>query len=150
MGVRHGGPRVAGALLHSGGGGGVKGGRLQAAEALQDGVGVRHGGPRFTGALYTLFNALVAAAASKVGDFKPQKLANTSWAFAKAGHASPALFDALAAAAASKVGDFKPHELANTAWAFATAGHLRVAGALLRADAGAAGGIACRRFQDAL
>ncbi len=38
-----------------------------------------------------LFGALVAAATSKVGDFKPQELANTAWAFVKAGHASPAL-----------------------------------------------------------
>ncbi len=49
-----------------------------------------------------------------VGDFKPQELANTSWAFATAVHASPALFDALAAAAVSKVGDFMPQELDNT------------------------------------
>ena len=52
-----------------------------------------------------------------VGDLKSQELANTTWAFAKAGHASPALFDALAAAAASKVSDVKPQESADTAWA---------------------------------
>ena len=45
------------------------------------------------------------------------------WAYATAGHASPALFDAVAAQAMSRVHRFNPQELANTAWAFATAGH---------------------------
>ena len=58
-----------------------------------------------------------------VGNFNPQELANTAWAFAKEGHAAPELFDALAASSMARVGEFNPQDLSNTAWAFATAGH---------------------------
>jgi hypothetical protein len=58
-----------------------------------------------------------------VGEFNPQDLANTTWAFATPGHAAPALLDAIAAEAASRVGEFNTQNLANTAWAFATVDH---------------------------
>jgi hypothetical protein len=55
-----------------------------------------------------------------VGEFNPQALANTAWAFATAGHAAPALFDSIATEAAPRVGKFSPQGLANTAWSFAS------------------------------
>jgi hypothetical protein len=58
-----------------------------------------------------------------VGEFKEQALANTVWAFAKAGHKAPALFDAIAREAPGRVAKFDPQTLSNTAWAFAEAGH---------------------------
>ena len=83
-----------------------------------------------------LWEGLGSAARGRMGEFDPQALSNTSWAFAKAGHAAPALFEAVAAATAPRVGEFNPQDLANTAWAFATAGH--AAPALLDAVAAAA------------
>jgi len=64
---------------------------------------------------------VAAVAEPRLGEFKPQNLANTAWAFATAGHSSPRLFEAVAAAAVPRLGGFKPQELANTAWAFAVA-----------------------------
>ena len=57
-----------------------------------------------------------------MGDFNPQDLANTAWAFATAGQKDASLFAALATAAQRHMGAFNPQALANTAWAFATAG----------------------------
>jgi len=68
-----------------------------------------------------LWDAAAARGEQTVGEFKPQELANTAWAYATAGHAAPALLDALAAEAAGRVREFNPQELANTAWAFAVA-----------------------------
>ncbi len=56
--------------------------------------------------------------------FKPRDLANTVWAFAKAGLYAPERFEAVAAAiaASSRISTtLGPQELADTAWAFATA-----------------------------
>eukprot|EP00973_Karenia_brevis_P093152 12415894-Karenia_brevis.AAC.1 len=50
-------------------------------------------------------------------------MANTVWAFAKAGLASPVLFAAIAEVAKARLKDFTSQGLANTMWAFATAGH---------------------------
>ena len=61
------------------------------------------------------------AAEWRVGDFNAQELANTAWAFAKAGQPDAQLFMALARAAERRVGDFNAKHLANTAWAFAVA-----------------------------
>ena len=58
----------------------------------------------------------------RVGNFKPQKLANTAWAFATLGQPDARLFTALAKEAERRVCNFKPQDLANTAWAFATLG----------------------------
>ena len=69
-----------------------------------------------------LWSALSAAALARIKLFNPQDLANTAWAFATAGCATPALFDAIAAESERRVLDFSPQGLANTAWAFATAG----------------------------
>jgi len=85
-----------------------------------------------------LWDAAAARGEQTVGEFKPQELANTAWAYATAGHAAPALLDALAAEAAGRVREFNPQELANTAWAYATAGH--AAPALLDALAAEAAG----------
>merc|ERR1711977_786662 len=52
----------------------------------------------------------------------PQELANTAWAFARAGQWDVSLFMGLARAAVWKVSEFNPQDLANTAWAFAMAG----------------------------
>ena len=60
----------------------------------------------------------------RLGDFKPQELSNTAWAFAKAGHTSAELFNAISAELVRRrLGDFNPQALSNTAWAFANAGH---------------------------
>ena len=55
-----------------------------------------------------LFSALAREAERRMGNFNPQDLANTAWAFATLGQ--PGL------------DDFNRQELANTAWAFATLG----------------------------
>jgi len=62
-----------------------------------------------------LWEELKLTALARVPDFNPQDMANTAWAFAKAGHAAPELFDAIAAGAARRVGEFNPQNLANTA-----------------------------------
>ena len=55
-----------------------------------------------------------------MGDFSPQDLSNTAWAFATAGHLSTELLNAISAEVVRRgLGDFKPQELSNTAWAFA-------------------------------
>ncbi|KAJ1624395.1 hypothetical protein T492DRAFT_577116, partial [Pavlovales sp. CCMP2436] len=57
-----------------------------------------------------------------IGNFKPQELVNTAWAFATLGTPVPQLFDAIARESKQRIGSFKPQELVNTAWAFATLG----------------------------
>ena len=56
-----------------------------------------------------------AAAEQGMGDFNPQSLANTAWAFATAGQNDALLFAALAKAMERRVDDFKVQNLANTA-----------------------------------
>ena len=69
--------------------------------------------------------ALPSVALRLLVDFDPQHLANTAWAFAKAGHVSAELFNAISAEVVRRrLGDFNPQALSNTAWAFAKAGHL--------------------------
>jgi len=70
-----------------------------------------------------LWEEFERAVLARRGDFNPQQLANTAWAFATAVHAAPALFDAIAEESSKQVGKFKAQDMANTAWAFATAGH---------------------------
>ncbi|KAJ1456219.1 hypothetical protein M885DRAFT_616452 [Pelagophyceae sp. CCMP2097] len=55
-------------------------------------------------------------------EFKPQELANLSWAFAKGSMAAPALFHALAAECVSQMAEFPLQSLATVSWAFAKAG----------------------------
>ena len=50
-----------------------------------------------------------------MGDFDPQDLGNTAWAFAKAGQNDALLFAALTTAAERRMGDFNVQNLANTA-----------------------------------
>ena len=59
--------------------------------------------------------ALARAAERCVGDFSPQGLANTAWAFATATQSDAQLFGTLASVAERSVGDFNVQELANTA-----------------------------------
>ena len=75
-----------------------------------------------------LWNALTVRAASRarVGKFDAQGLANTAWACATAGHASPALFDAIASASIARVGEFSEQGLANTVWSYAKIGRAHV------------------------
>eukprot|EP00965_Chrysotila_dentata_P189381 6173288-Pleurochrysis_carterae.AAC.2 len=74
--------------------------------------------------LYTtpLFSAIADASTPQAYAFKPQELANTVWAFAKAEHKSAELFDAMARECVNRVDDLNPQDIANVAWAFATAG----------------------------
>ena len=60
---------------------------------------------------------LARAAEWRVGDFNPQALVNTAWAFATMGQLVVSLFAALARAAERRMGDFNAQELANIAWA---------------------------------
>ena len=55
-----------------------------------------------------LFTALAKEAEQRLGDFNPQVLANTAWAFATLGQADAQLFTALAREAERRVGDFNP------------------------------------------
>ena len=66
---------------------------------------------------------LATAAQRRMDGFVPQALANTAWAFAKAGQKNELLFAALATAAQRRMDGFNLLELTNTAWAFATTGH---------------------------
>ena len=50
----------------------------------------------------------------KVGNFNPQDLANTAWAFATLGQLDAQLFTALAREAERHAGNFNPQDLANT------------------------------------
>ena len=54
-------------------------------------------------------------------EFTAQGLANTAWAFTKAGQSDGQLFTALARVAERRIGDFIVQSLANTAWAVSTA-----------------------------
>ena len=64
--------------------------------------------------------ALPEAVLRSLGDFDPQGLSNTAWAFATAGHASAELFNAISAEAVRRrLGGFNTQDLSNTAWAFA-------------------------------
>jgi len=71
----------------------------------------------------SLWKEVEGTALARRRELNPQGLANTAWAFAKAGHAAPALFDAIGKESAGKVLEFNPQNLSNTAWAFATVGH---------------------------
>ena len=62
-----------------------------------------------------LFAALARAAERRVGDFKPQELANAAWAFATACQYVALLFAVFKRAVERRVGDFKAQNLANTA-----------------------------------
>ena len=63
---------------------------------------------------------LATAAEQRMGDFNPQALVNTAWAFATASQKDALLFAALATTTEQHMGDFNPQELANTALAFAS------------------------------
>jgi len=57
------------------------------------------------------------------GDFNPQAIANTLWAFATLGlQPSEELMAGMMKQAVAVHGDFKPQAIANTLWAFATLG----------------------------
>ena len=55
-----------------------------------------------------------------MGEFAPQHLSNTAWAFATVCHLDETLFAALAKEAKQRRGQLFSQELANIAWAFAT------------------------------
>ena len=56
-----------------------------------------------------------------VVEFNAKDLANTAWAFAKAGQPDAPLFMALARMAERRVVEFNGQALVNTAWAFSVA-----------------------------
>ena len=94
---------------------------IRARELANIAHGVAKSGVRSADA-ESLMAALARSMERRLGDCNPQELANTAWAFAKAGHPDPALFTAVAGAAERRLGSFNAQELTNTAWAFATAG----------------------------
>ena len=77
-----------------------------------------------TGPWHNVWAALPKAVLRLLGGFDEQNLSNTAWAFAKAGHSSPALFAAISAEVVRRgLGSFNEQDLSNTAWAFAKASH---------------------------
>ena len=56
-----------------------------------------------------LFTTLAREAERRVGNFNPQNLANTAWAFATLGQPDSQLFSALAREAERRVGNFNAH-----------------------------------------
>jgi len=67
--------------------------------------------------------ALACAAEQRLGEFKPQELANTAWAFATTDWLDELQFAAVVRATKQRFGEFNMQELATTSWAFATVGH---------------------------
>ena len=70
-----------------------------------------------------VWRGLEARALLQAGELNAQGLSNTAWAFAKAGHSSPALFAAIETQVAARASELNAQELSNTGWAFAKAGH---------------------------
>eukprot|EP00928_Gymnodinium_smaydae_P038278 TRINITY_DN26430_c0_g1_i1.p1 TRINITY_DN26430_c0_g1~~TRINITY_DN26430_c0_g1_i1.p1 ORF type:complete len:1082 (+),score=131.33 TRINITY_DN26430_c0_g1_i1:283-3246(+) len=70
-----------------------------------------------------MLSALARSIEPRLGECNAQELANTAWAFAKAGHDDAALFKALEVVVVKRVDEFNSQELANIVWAFATAGY---------------------------
>ena len=68
--------------------------------------------------------AMARAAERCMSDFKAQELANTAWAFAKAGQSDVQLFVAMASEVKRLMDNFSAQELVNIAWAFVTVGPL--------------------------
>ena len=69
-----------------------------------------------------IWRGLAAQSIGMLDQFNAQDLANTVWAFATAGHVSPALCDAVEKEAVhGGLREFTPQALANTVWAFAKA-----------------------------
>ena len=67
-----------------------------------------------------VWEALSEESLRHVGDFKPQEISNTAWAFAKAEHQAPELFAAIAAEVLTRrLADFNLQGIVNIAWAFA-------------------------------
>lgn len=69
----------------------------------------------------SLVKALAKAIERCLHDCNAQELANSAWAFAKAGYLDANLFSSLARVVESRANDFNAQELANISWAFATA-----------------------------
>merc|ERR1712166_198005 len=86
-------------------------------------IGSKTGWRPERGVWEALSDALAAAAVPRLGEFNPQALSNTAWAFATANHEAPALFDALTKETVPRLGEFIPQDFSNTAWAYATANH---------------------------
>ena len=64
------------------------------------------------------------AAERRVSELTAQEIANTAWAFAKAGQSDKRLLAALGRAAERRMIEFNKQDITNTAWAFAKAVHL--------------------------
>ena len=58
----------------------------------------------------------------RIGDFKPQEIANSAWGCAKIGITDQRFFNAVAEEVSRQIEKFNPQAMANTVWAFATAG----------------------------
>ena len=71
----------------------------------------------------TLMQTLGASIGQRMSQCNAQEIANTAWAFAKAGHLDARLSAALATVVRASIDSFKAQELSNTAWAYATAGY---------------------------
>ena len=57
-----------------------------------------------------LFFLFSLSLSSRLGDFKPQSLANLAWAFAASGHGAAALFEAICDESASRLPCFEAQE----------------------------------------
>ena len=59
---------------------------------------------------YLHVTALSLSLSSRLGDFKPQSLANLAWAFAASGHGATALFEAICDESAARLPCFEAQE----------------------------------------
>jgi hypothetical protein len=76
-----------------------------------------------TGPWERVWEALPEAVRRSLGDFDPQALSNTAWAFAKSRLTAPELFNAISAEVVRRGLGGNEQALSNTAWAFATASY---------------------------
>eukprot|EP00929_Paragymnodinium_shiwhaense_P048416 TRINITY_DN24481_c0_g2_i3.p1 TRINITY_DN24481_c0_g2~~TRINITY_DN24481_c0_g2_i3.p1 ORF type:complete len:1080 (-),score=278.32 TRINITY_DN24481_c0_g2_i3:174-3413(-) len=95
---------------------------VQARQLVNIAHGIAHSGRG--PAMSQLMKALARSIQRRLGDCNAQELANTAWAFAKAGQSDAELFEALARVAEKRISELNAQEVANTVWAFATTGHV--------------------------
>eukprot|EP00971_Amphidinium_carterae_P166967 3308947-Amphidinium_carterae.1 len=72
--------------------------------------------------MLTLTEMLAKKLLLRLEECNAQELANSAWAFAKAGYLDPEFYKSLARIAEKRASSFNAQELANTVWAYATVG----------------------------
>ena len=57
----------------------------------------------------------------RIGEFKPQEIANSAWGCGKIGFIDQRFFEAIASEIPRRISEFNAQNMANAVWAFATA-----------------------------